>query len=411
MKISTLNAHQKGVSVWLILPWLLFLALAFVFWWFINERPQTQAIEGAPQAAITAPANPTAAPTQEGVWKPTLAVPSAESAPTSDAATPVSSYHQAVSKAAVSVVNIYTTQKVNNPYYNDPLFRQFLEQHGYGVPEGNDNNSLGSGVIVSADGYIVTNAHVIEGADEIVVVLNDGRKATATVVGSDPESDLAVIKISLDNLTPIAFRQSPIAVGDVTLAIGNPFGVGQTVTQGIVSATGRSGLGVNVYEDFIQTDAAINPGNSGGALTDAHGALIGINTMIYSRSGGSMGIGFAIPNSIVEQVMNALISTGKVSRGWLGVEIGRTVNDPTDMNKTTGVAIAGVFPNGPAGQAGLQVGDVVVSVDGQAVNDANVLVGQIAKKAPNSTMTLEVDRAGERKTIAITLAERPSFDN
>ena len=207
-------------------------------------------------------------------------------------------------------MNIYTTQNAHHQLYsNDPCIAAVLERYYGGAPHQGVN--LGSGVVVSSEGYIVTNAHVINGADEITVALNDGRKARATVIGSDADSDLAVIKVELDNLVPMAFRAEPIRVGDVSLAIGNPFGVGQTVTQGIISATGRTGIGVSSFEDFIQTDAAINPGNSGGALVDANGALIGINTAIYSRSGGSMGIGFAIPNQIVQQVMTSLITTGK----------------------------------------------------------------------------------------------------
>lgn len=403
------NGQQGKISAWVILPWLLFFVLAFVFWWFVTMRPaEVPLLPNAPAAAEMAPL-PKAAPEGEGVWQPELAAPSVETAPTGDAAPAVSSYHDAVSRAAVSVVNIYTTQNISSRYQNDPHLRLFLEQYGYRLPESGGDSSLGSGVIVSADGYIITNAHVIERADEITVALNDGRKARANIIGRDPESDLAVIKVDLDNLTPLAFRQTPIRVGDVALAIGNPFGVGQTVTQGIVSATGRSGLGVNTFEDFIQTDAAINPGNSGGALVDAHGALIGINTVIYSRSGGSMGIGFAIPTAIVEQVMNGLISTGKVSRGWLGVEIGRTINDPTDLSRSKGVIVAGVFPDGPAAKAGLQVGDVVLRADGADVTDANALVQRISKKAPNSSMTLEIERAGVPMTIEVILAERPSL--
>lgn len=266
-------------------------------------------------------------------------------------------------------------------------------------------------MIVSKDGYIVTNAHVIEKADEITVALNDGRKARATIVGADVESDLAVIKVEMDNLVPLAFRREPIRVGDVALAIGNPFGVGQTVTQGIISATGRSGLGLTTFEDFIQTDAAINPGNSGGALVDANGALVGINTVIYSRSGGSMGIGFAIPTTIVEQVMNGLISTGRVSRGWLGVEIAPVRENPTNLTTHEGVVIASVMADGPAGKAGLQAGDVVLSLDGKTIDNANTLIGIVSAKAPDSTLDAVVKRGDDEHELTITVGERPSRGN
>ncbi len=390
--------YSRGFSAWTLLPWLLFFTLAFVFWWFVNERTvgATGVVEPLTQAQVA----PTA-PSSMADSNDNLAIaPAVELAP-------VASYHEAVGRASLSVVNIYTTQKISHPYANDPAFRQFLEYHGYALPENNDSTNLGSGVIVRADGYILTNAHVVDKADEIIVALSDGRKAKATVVGSDNESDLAVIKIDLANITPISLRQAPVRVGDVTLAIGNPFGVGQTVTQGIVSATGRTGIGVNTFEDFIQTDAAINPGNSGGALVDATGALIGINTMIYSRSGGSMGIGFAIPISIAKKVMNDIISTGKVSRGWLGIEVGRMISDPASLERTTGVMIAGVMPNGPAAQAGVQAGDVILQIDGVPVDDASMLIQMIAQKAPNSQVRLQVARAGATAEVVATLAERP----
>lgn len=406
--------NEQGFSALTLLPWLLFFVLAFVFWWFVNQPQNAHLIHGTPQTPIQE--QPQVIEKQENngelkAFSPALATPMTEVAPTGDTASPITSYHQAVAKASVSVVNIYTTQKIANPYGNDPFFGQFLEQNGIDVPDSQDDTNLGSGVIVSKDGYIVTNAHVIEKADEITVAFNDGRKAKAVVVGKDPDSDLAVIKVEMNDLTPLAFRQSPIKVGDVTLAIGNPFGVGQTVTQGIVSATGRSGVGGNLYEDFIQTDAAINPGNSGGALVDAHGALIGINTMIYSRSGGSMGIGFAIPTDIVEQVMNDLIKSGKVSRGWLGIEIGRVVNDPTSLNATTGVTVAGVLMGGPAQSAGLQVGDVIVAIDGVPMNDVNVLTRAISKKKPMSQMQIDIERNGQKQTLTATLGERPTRQN
>lgn len=387
--------HSKGFSAWLLLPWLLFLTLAGVFWWFVNEKGGG-AVQPITPAQI-APAETTPPKLAEILPQ----------APVST--TPVVSYHEAVKTAAVSVVNIYTTQKVNNPYSNDPLFRQFLEFHGYNLPQDDETTNLGSGVVVSKDGYIVTNAHVIDKADGIVVALNDGRKAKASVVGADTESDLAVIRVELDDLTPIAFKKSEVQVGDVMLAIGNPFGVGQTVTQGIVSATGRTGIGSNTFEDFVQTDAAINPGNSGGALVDAYGELVGINTMIYSRSGGSMGIGFAIKGAVVERVMNDLIKGGVVRRGWLGIEVGRMPANPASLETPKGVLVASVSDNSPAMSAGLLANDVITEIDGMAVNGADALIQTIAQKLPDTVVVLTVERDGMPMKIDVVLAQRPTF--
>ena len=319
----------------------------------------------------------------------------------------VASYHNAVAVAAQSVVNIYTTQKIEeHPYMNDPMMRRYFEYHG--IPNGeSDNTNLGSGVIISQDGYIVTNSHVISKADNIIVMLNDGRKATAKVIGNDVESDLAVIKVDLTGLKPLGFREQSTQVGDVVLAIGNPFGVGQTVTQGIISATGRTGLGINTVEDFIQTDAAINPGNSGGALVDAYGQLVGINTAIFSRSGGSMGIGFAIPTEIVKLVMNGIIKDGKVRRGWLGIELQSSMKDPTKLSDDTqGVEVMNVMPDGPAAKAGLQKGDIITAMDNKPVDDANTLIQMVARKAPNSVVNLQVMRNKAQSSVNVTLGER-----
>lgn len=390
MKQLTHLKHERGISLWLILPWVLSAVLALVLGltFFHHQNSQPQTVE-----SITQP-----------VWTPTTQPPALATATQG-----VYSYKDAVNRAAKSVVNIYTTQTIKHPYMNDPIFRELFERYYGQQGQGNQQgvSSLGSGVIISKDGYIVTNAHVISQADEIIVALHDGTKARATIIGSDEDSDLAVIKVALDNLEPAAFRNTPIEVGDVTLAIGNPFGVGQTVTQGIVSATGRAGLGISSFEDFIQTDAAINPGNSGGALVDADGALIGINTVIYSRSGGSMGIGFAIPTSIVEQVVNALMTNGKVSRGWLGVGIAQT-HSPTDLQAAGGVLISQVWEGTPAWQAGLQAGDVIVSIDGTSINNANTLTGIIAKHAPNTQLSVQISRDGKTQEITVTLGERPS---
>ncbi len=388
--------RQSGISVLLILSWLL-LAVFAVIIGYLLMNPGVVTKSSETPAAIAAPSEPQA-------WQPTLDN-STKTNP--DTPAPIASYHDAVNRAAQSVVNIYTTQTTSAEVYsNDPVMQRFLERYYGGSPQG---SSLGSGVVVSDEGYIITNAHVIESADEIVVAFNDGRKATATVVGSDADSDLAVIKVQLDNLVPMAFRADPIRVGDVALAIGNPFGVGQTVTQGIISATGRAGIGVSSFEDFIQTDAAINPGNSGGALVDANGALIGINTAIYSRSGGSMGIGFAIPTQIVQQVMTGLITTGKVSRGWMGIEMARTMNDPTRVEDSA-VTVAHVWENSPAAVAGVQVGDVISSIDGIQIKDANALIGIVARKAPGSQLSMEVLRNQTPMTLQVVLAERPNFD-
>lgn len=391
-----MKKHQTGASIWGMIPWLIALALATALVLLVAKQNTTP---------IKASDTPAQIDNDKKAWQPTLADPDTKINP--DTAPSVHSYHEAVTRASLSVVNIYTTQKIKNPYAGNPVLEQLFEHHQRGQGEQGASN-LGSGVIVSKDGYIITNAHVIEQADEITVALNDGRKARAVIVGADKESDLAVIQVEMENLTPLPFRHEPIRVGDVALAIGNPFGVGQTVTQGIISATGRSGLGMTAFEDFIQTDAAINPGNSGGALVDANGALVGINTMIYSRSGGSMGIGFAIPTSIVEQVMNGLISTGKVSRGWLGVEIASVSDNPTSLQTSEGVIIAGVMADGPADKAGLQVGDVVLSIDGKATNDPNTLIGIVSTKAPNSTLTATIKRGDDEKNITIHVGERPS---
>lgn len=374
------HRYQKGVSAWLILPWVLLLVLALVLYFvlFYARTPQNTPTQLTP--TIDAPA----------------ATALTDSAP--NPAPLVASYHDAVQKAAVSVVNIYTTQMMQDHY--DPLVRQFLQQHGYSLPKDN-RASLGSGVVVSQDGYIITNAHVIDKADDIVVVLNDGRRANAVVIGTDVDSDLALIKVDLDNLIPLDFRQSPILVGDIALAIGNPFGVGQTVTQGIVSATGRTGLGVTTYEDFIQTDAAINPGNSGGALVDSNGELMGINTVIYSRSGGSMGIGFAIPASTVQKVMHDIINIGHVSRGWLGIHIGAKTKQ--------GVPIVDVLQGAAADRAGLLPNDVVTKVHGQDVMDAQNLMRIISELSPNDSVELTVLRGTKIISITAILDERPSL--
>ena len=322
----------------------------------------------------------------------------------------VVSYSAAVKVAAPAVVNIFTTQKVkkmNHPVLNDPVFREFFgDQLPEQFKQGPNENSLGSGVIVRPDGYILTNNHVIEQADQIVVALQDGRRAVARVIGTDPESDLAVIKIELDKLPVLPFKLSGNEVGDVVLAIGNPFGVGQTVTQGIISATGRSDLGINTYEDFIQTDAAINPGNSGGALIDVAGNLIGVNTAIFSQSGGSMGIGFAIPARICQQVMNAILKDGRVIRGWLGISLVPPNQEDVLKPREMGVVIADVLQNGPAAGAGLKIGDKIMQVNGEAISSSSHLINYVALQAPKSTIKISIIRNNEPMVIDVVVVER-----
>lgn len=323
------------------------------------------------------------------------------------------SYADAVAIAAPAVVNIYTqtiVQQKVHPLFDDPFFRNFFDADSIPQQE-RIQSSLGSGVILSSQGYIVTNNHVITGADSIVVALKDGREAVAEVLGTDPETDLAVLKISMHDLPSIALIQSDEnRVGDVVLAIGNPFGVGQTVTMGIISATGRHSLGINTYEDFIQTDAAINPGNSGGALIDAFGNLIGINTAIFSKSGGSQGIGFAIPSNLTKQVMQDLIKHGRVVRGWLGIEIQEltpSLAESFKLEKMQGLIIAGVFRNGPAHIAGLQPGDIMLSINERPIIDGRKSMTEIARFRPNETIKLTILRQGEQLSIDAKIGERP----
>jgi Do/DeqQ family serine protease len=266
-------------------------------------------------------------------------------------------------------------------------------------------------VIVSKNGYVLTNYHVIEGADEIQVALRDGRSAEAEIAGTDPESDLAVLKIQLEKLPTITFASSDdLKVGDVVLAIGNPFGVGQTVTMGIVSATGRDRLGINVFENFIQTDAAINPGNSGGALVNPYGHLVGINTAIFSRSGGYQGIGFAIPVSSAIDVMQQIIETGHVTRGWLGIEvqdITPQLAESFGLKDTQGVIVAGILRNGPAANAGLQPGDVIKEINGKPMRDSRDVMNVIAKAAPEEKVFITILRQGKKDEIQASVGKRP----
>ena len=324
------------------------------------------------------------------------------------------SYAEPVARAAPAVVNVHTTKRISAPRIilpADPVLRRFFEQMP-GFNQQQKTTSLGSGVLVSEQGYILTNLHVIDGADEILVALNDGRQSPAKVVGIDADTDLAVLQINLKNLPVISFAPSQAPrVGDVVLAIGNPFGVGQTITMGIVSALGRGGLGINTYENFVQTDAAINPGNSGGALIDVQGRLIGINTAIYSKSGGSLGIGFAVPAHAAQQVLAQIVRDGYVKRGWLGIEPQDMTADLArafGLEQTTGVIIAGMLRDGPASKGGMKVGDIVQTMDGGAITNTSQLLSRIASTAPGQAIELGVYRSGKQIKLNLISGLRPT---
>ena len=335
----------------------------------------------------------------------TVSVIEAPAAPAGS--TPHGSFRQAAQKASPAVVSINTSKNARrDPRSNDPWFKFFFGEQGNQPQTG-----LGSGVIVSSAGYILTNNHVVEGADEIEVVLNDSRHTIAKVIGTDPDSDLAVLKIELDRLPVIVLANSDaLQVGDQVLAIGNPFGVGQTVTSGIVSALGRNQLGINTFENFIQTDAAINPGNSGGALVDVNGNLAGINTAIYSRSGGSMGIGFAIPVATARMVMDGIVRDGVVTRGWIGVEpneLSAELAETFGVKAKTGVIITGVLQNGPAANGGLRPGDVITSVAGKPVASVSELLSQVASLKPGAASKFSLQRREEKLELDVTPGVRP----
>jgi serine protease DegQ len=323
---------------------------------------------------------------------------------------PTASYREAAGKAMPAVVNILTSKasREAHPILKDPFFRRFF---GDRMPPDEQMSSLGSGVIVSGEGYILTNFHVVEGADQIEVGLADGRKAAARVVGTDPETDLAVIRISERNLPVMVLGQPDEArVGDVVLAIGNPFGVGQTVTMGIISAVGRNNLHINHFENFIQTDAAINFGNSGGALVDIHGNLLGINSAIYSQTGGSIGIGFAIPVSTARNVLESIIKSGQVVRGWIGIEsqdITPELADSFGLGRQSGAIIAGVVRNGPADRAGVRPGDILLAVEGKIVKNTGDMLNLIAQLAPGAKAKLKLMRQNRESTVDVTVGKRP----
>lgn len=335
-------------------------------------------------------------------------------APQTIATTPgPNSYAAAVSGAAPAVANLYTTKVVEKPQQQplakDPVFQRFFSDS---LPrQRRMESSLGSAVIMSPEGYLLTNNHVTANSEQIVVALRDGRETLARVIGSDPETDLAVLKIDLAELPVIKVGHSDsIRVGDVALAIGNPFGVGQTVTMGIISATGRNQLGLNTYEDFIQTDAAINRGNSGGALVDANGSLIGINTAIISESGGSQGIGFAIPVKLALEVMTSIIQHGQVIRGWLGVEVQSLTQELAEsfgQEGRPGIVVAGVYRDGPAERAGLQPGDLILSIDGEQASDGRSSMNQVARTRPGDKIDIDILRNGKPLTLTAEVGMRP----
>ncbi len=340
-----------------------------------------------------------------------------ESAIDSTAISP-GSYHEAVKRSMPAVVNIFTSKATEKPKArkgnggksSDPLFQFFF---GDQPPDEEPSSSLGSGVLVSPEGIILTNHHVISDADDIDIALADGRKVKAKIIGSDPETDIAVLKIEAKQLpTPITLAKiESVHVGDVVLAIGNPFGVGQTVTSGIISALGRDHVGINTFENFIQTDAAINPGNSGGALIDTRGNLIGINTAIYSNNGGSMGIGFAIPINLAKQVMESIIKNGGVTRGWIGVEPQNLTKELAESlglpGNTKGVLLSGVLDGGPAERGGLKPGDVLISVNAKPIDDVRGLLNQVAQLEPGKDATVAIIRKGKESELKVQIGKRP----
>jgi len=377
-------------------------------YWLLFAQTVTIALGVYAVIAALRPAWLERAPTQVGIGTPGRAIPVLQ-APGAGGASP-GSYRDAAGRAMPAVVNILTSKALRDthPLLKDPFFKRFF---GDKMPPQEQMASLGSGVIVSADGYILTNNHVVEGADEIEVGLADGRKAEASVVGTDPETDLAVIRIREKNLPVIVLGEPDKArVGDVVLAIGNPFGVGQTVTLGIISALGRNNLHINHFENFIQTDAAINFGNSGGALVDSRGNLLGINSAIYSQTGGSVGIGFAIPVSTAKTVLDSIVKHGQVVRGWIGIEsqdITPELAGNFGLGRDAGAIIAGVVRGGPADRAGMRPGDILLAVKGRKVGNTNDMMNLIAELPPGEKAPMTVMRKNRETTLAVTVGRRP----
>lgn len=325
------------------------------------------------------------------------------------------SYADAVQRAAPSVVNVFATKITRekaHPLFEDPLFKRFFGEQ-LSRPRYKRENSLGSGVIVDGNGYVLTNNHVIESASEIQVVLDDGRSLPARVVGSDPETDIAVLQAAGDRLPVASLGTSDrLQVGDVVLAIGNPFAVGQTVTMGIVSATGRNQLGITEFENFIQTDAAINPGNSGGALINAVGEVVGINTAIFSQSGGSHGIGFAVPIQLAHEAMNQIVKHGRVIRGWLGItgqDLTPVLAESLGITFRAGVLVSGVLEGGPAAQAGVKPGDLITRIDRREIGGSPQMLTTIAGKAPGSPLTITLYRNDSELEQVAIVGERPAI--
>jgi serine protease DegQ len=392
--------------LWLIFAQAVTVLLAVLFT-LATLRPEWLPNRFAPNA----PAAPTT-PTTIG----RSALPAEPVASSNAKQSATSSYSDAARKAVPSVVNIFTTKAAakvspNHPFMNDPVFRRFFGDQQGGGSGKQQSSSLGSGVIVSPEGLVLTNHHVVEAADNIEVLLSDGRRTKAKVVGSDPETDLAVLQTELVGLPAMPFGSSDNAkVGDVVLAIGNPFGVGQTVTMGIVSALGRNQLGINTFENFIQTDAAINPGNSGGALVDTEGRLLGINTAIYSRSGGSLGIGFAIPASTVRSVVDQITKGGSVVRGYIGVEpqdVTPELAEAFKLSRKDGAIIAGVMPTGPAAKAGVKTGDILIAVEGKPVTNTATMLNLVSQLIPDSQVPFKFVRDGKDVDLVITVGRRP----
>ncbi len=399
--LATYRSPRKG------LPRLLFLGLSATLLVVLgcSQEPEPPSLPSTPPAAVAAP---TPAPTPVATALPTAGIPSNET-------------FIAVAKAArASVVNISSTRKgdggeqFSNPFFDDPFFRRFFGEEferRFRIPKERREQGLGSGVIVTPDGYIVTNNHVVEKADEIKVLLGDKRSFKAKLVGTDPKTDIAVIKIDATDLPTLAWGDSSrLQVGELVLAIGNPFGLNQTVTMGIISAVGRANVGIVDYEDFIQTDAAINPGNSGGALVNLKGELIGINTAIFSRTGGYMGIGFAIPSNMAKSVMNSLIKHGKVVRGWIGVsiqELNQDLAKQFGVSDTKGALVADVMEDSPASKAKLERGDVILQYNGTTINDPAHLRALVAETAPGTQVTITVLRDKQEKEIKLTIGELP----
>ncbi|MGE0804604.1 MAG: S1C family serine protease [Burkholderiaceae bacterium] len=393
-------------KLWLIFAQAVTVLLALMFT-FATLRPEWLPRRFAP-SGLPPPAEAPALPGAPAAGVPAPGPLGAERG----RAAPILSYSAAAQRATASVVNIFTSKAARStpehPLFNDPLFRRFF---GDQLSERPQASSLGSGVIVSTEGYVLTNHHVVDAADEIEVLMADGKRARAKVVGSDPETDLAVLKIESNGAPAIEFADSDRArIGDIVLAVGNPFGVGQTVTMGIISALGRTQLGINTFENFIQTDAAINPGNSGGALVDAEGRLLGINTAIYSRTGGSLGIGFAIPTSTVRQVMDQIVATGSVTRGYIGVEpqdLTPELAEAFKLPRKDGAIIAGIMRNGPAERAGVRVGDILIEVDGTAIPNTSTMLNVIAQLTPGETSKFRFLRNGRTIDLPIKIGKRP----